>query len=64
MIEVSTMEMALLVLNMIGWGAAFYYKDQQDSARRFISALLENDELRDKIVRDLRELKARAERSS
>ena len=64
MIEVSVMELALLVLNVIGWAGLFHYREQHTGARRFIMALLEDDDLRDSIVREVKEFRARVERSS
>ena len=64
MIEVSVMEIALLVLCAIGWAGFFYEKEQHRLAKRFITALLDDDELRGNIVRDYKEFQARAERSS
>jgi hypothetical protein len=64
MIEVSVMEMALLVLNVIGWAGLFHYREQHTGARRFINALLDDDDLRDSIVREFKEFRARVERSS
>jgi hypothetical protein len=64
MIEVSVIEMALIVLNIIGWCGFFYHREQHNGARRFISALLEDDELRENLVKDFKEFRARVERSS
>ena len=64
MIEVSVIEMALLVLNVIGWCGFFHYRDQHTGARRFINALLDDDELRNSLVREYKEFKQRVERSS
>lgn len=64
MIEVSMMEMALLILNVVGWVGYFHHKEQHTGARRFITALLEDDELRDSLVREFKEFKQRVERSS
>jgi hypothetical protein len=64
MIEVSVMEMALLVLNVIGWAGLFHYREQHTGARRFLHALLADDNLRDSVVREFKEFRAQVERSS
>ena len=52
MIEVSITEIALFAWAIIATGYAFRFKQDSQNGRRFVQALLEDEELREKIVAD------------
>ena len=55
MIEVSITEIALLVWAGLATASALHYRAEERAARRFIRHLLENKDLRDKVVADFEE---------
>ena len=56
MIEVSITEIALFAWAIIATGYAFRFKQDSQNGRRFVQALLEDDELREKVIVDYREV--------
>lgn len=55
MIEVSITEIALFCWAVIATGYAFKYRQQEYGAKRFIHAILEDDKMRDAIVKDFKQ---------
>lgn len=55
MIEVSLTEIVLLVWAGLATASALHYRAQEGAAKRFIRHLLEDKDLRDKIVADFEE---------
>ena len=55
MIEVSITEIVLFAWAIIATGYALKYKQQEQGAKKFICALMEDDKMRDALVKDFKE---------
>ena len=56
MIEVSITEIALFAWAIIATGYAFKFKQDSQMGRRFIEALLGDEELRDRLIAEYKEV--------
>jgi len=56
MIEVSITEIALFAWAIIATGYALRFKHDSQMGRRFIQALLEDEELRDRLITEYKEV--------
>ena len=56
MIEVSITEIALFAWAIIATGYAFRFKQDSQMGRRFIEALLGDEELRDRLIAEYKEV--------
>ena len=50
MIEISFIEMALILSNIVSWAMYFKTDDRRKSAESFVKAMIEDKEIRDKVV--------------
>ena len=55
MIEVSVTEIALFCWAVLATAYALRYKQQEQGAKMFIRALMEDDKMRDALVKDFKE---------
>ena len=55
MIEVSLIEIALFCWAVIATAYALKYRQQEQGAKMFIRALMEDDKMRDTLVKDFKE---------
>lgn len=56
MIEVSITEIVLFSWAIIATGYAFKFKQDSQNSRRFVQALLEDDDLREKVITGYKEV--------
>lgn len=56
MIEVSITEIALFAWAIIATGYAFKFKQDSQAGRRFVQALLEDEELRNRLITEYKEV--------
>jgi hypothetical protein len=57
MIEVSITEIVLFAWAIIATGYAFKFKQDSQMGRRFVQALLEDEEMRDKLIAEYKEVR-------
>lgn len=56
MIEVSVTEIVLFAWAIIATGYAFKFKQDSQNGKRFVQALLEDDDLREKVIAGYKEV--------
>jgi hypothetical protein len=56
MIEVSITEIVLFAWAIIATGYAFKFKQDSQMGRRFVQALLEDEEMRDRLIAEYKEV--------
>jgi hypothetical protein len=56
MIEVSITEIALFAWAIIATGYAFKFKQEAQMGKRFVQALLEDEELRNRLITEYKEV--------
>ena len=59
MIELTVMELVLLLSNIVSWWLYFKTENQRDSAERVAKMLIENEELRNRVVKEYQEFVAK-----
>lgn len=59
MIEFSMMELVLLIANIVSWGAYFKVDDRRKAAEYFARALVQDRELREKVLSEYAEFQAK-----
>ena len=58
MIEFTYTELALFCVALIGWARAMYWKSKHDNMHQFNMAILEDEEVRTKVLADFNEWKS------